>query len=102
MLLHEKISLHIPNICGGNKRRFPQISFPFPVFLLEDVTFALFTAQNLTGTSHFKAFGDGRSGFGLASFAGHWTGVLCSGEPNARFFVLRRGCLLPLASLGRA
>ena len=53
------------------------------------MTFALFAAQNLTGTSHFKALGDGRSGFGLASFAGHRTRVLGSGGPNARFFVER-------------
>ena len=52
------------------------------------MTFALFAAQNLTGTSHFKALGDGRSGFGLASFAGHWTGVLRLGGLIARFFVV--------------
>lgn len=86
-LLHEKIPLHVRNICVGDKRRFTQHSFPFPVFLLEDVTFALFAAQNLTGASHFKALGDGRSGFGLASFAGHGSGVLGLAVPNARFFV---------------
>jgi len=62
-LTKEKIPLHVLNICIGNKSRFPQISFPFPVFFLKNVAFALFTAQNLTGASHFKAFGDGRSGF---------------------------------------
>jgi hypothetical protein len=51
------------------------------------VTFALFAAQNLTGASHFKALGDGRSGFGLASFAGHGSGFLGLAGPNARFFV---------------
>ena len=86
-LLHEKISLHVRHICVGDKRRFTQHSFPFPAFLLEDVTFALFAAQNLTGASHFKALGDGRSGFGLASFAGHGSGVLGLAVPNARFFV---------------
>ena len=51
------------------------------------MTFALFAAQNLTGASHFKALGDGRSGFGLASFAGHGSGVLGLAVPIARFFV---------------
>lgn len=50
------------------------------------MTFALFAAQNLTGASHFKALGDGRSGFGLASFAGHGSGFLGLAGPNARFF----------------
>jgi len=50
------------------------------------VTFALFAEQNLTGASYFKAFGDGRSGFGLASFAGHGSGVLGGEGGNARFF----------------
>lgn len=86
VLLHEKISLHICNICVRDKCCFPQHSFPFPVFLLKDVTFTLFAAQNLTGASYFKAFGDGRSGFGLASFAGHGSGFLGWLEPIARFF----------------
>ncbi|MGC6466111.1 MAG: hypothetical protein ACON38_00215 [Akkermansiaceae bacterium] len=52
------------------------------------MAFTLFAAQNLTRASHFKALGDGRSGFGLASFAGHGSGVLGADRANARFFVL--------------
>jgi hypothetical protein len=62
-LAKKKVSFHVLDVCIGNESRFPQISFPFPVFLLKNVTFALFAAQNLTGASHFKAFGYGRSGF---------------------------------------
>lgn len=70
-LLHEETSLHTRCISVRNKRHLPQLSFPFPAFLLEDVAFALLTTQKLTGASHFKALGDGGSGFRLTSFAGH-------------------------------
>ena len=62
-LAKKKVPLHVLDVCIRNESRFPQISFPFPVFLLENVTFALFSAENLTSASHFKAFGYGRSGF---------------------------------------
>ena len=62
-LTHEEVPLHVFDIGVGDEGRFPQISFPFPVFLLKDVAFALFATQNLTGASHFEALGDGRSGF---------------------------------------
>jgi len=62
-LAEKKVSFHVLDVCIGNESRSPQISFPFPVFLLENVTFALFAAQNLTGASHSKALGYGRSSF---------------------------------------
>ena len=83
-LLHEKTLLHTSYISVRNKCHLPQLSFPFPAFLLEDVTFALFTTQKLTGASHFKALGDGRSGFRLTSFAGHWAAFLVGKGPIAR------------------
>lgn len=85
--LHEKISHDVLHICFGDEGCLPQISFPFPVFLLKDVAFTLFATQNLAGASHFKALGDGRSGFGLTSFASHGSGVLGSARSIARFFV---------------
>ena len=85
--LHEKISHDVLHIRVGDESGLPQISFPFPVFLLKDVAFTLFATQNLAGASHFKALGDGRSGFGLTSFASHGSGVLGGGGSNARFFV---------------
>lgn len=62
-LAEKKVLLHCLDVCVGDKCRFPEISFPFPVFLLENVTLTLLTAQNFTGASHFEALGDGRSGF---------------------------------------
>ena len=85
--LHEEIPHDVSHICVRDEGGLAQISFPFPVFLLEDVAFPLFATQNLAGASHFKALGDGRSGFGLTSFASHGSGVLGGGGSNARFFV---------------
>ena len=40
-------------IGGRDERRFAKIALPLPVFILEEVAFALFASQHLTCAGHF-------------------------------------------------
>jgi hypothetical protein len=46
---------------------FTEVPVPFTILVLQDMAFALFTAQHLSSRSDFESFGDGFSRFGDTS-----------------------------------
>jgi len=79
-----QVGLYIGDVRCRDKSGFPQITFPFAVFVLEKVPFALFPAQYFAGAGDFKSFGNSFASFGDTSFASHRATNLGSYEGDAR------------------
>lgn len=57
-----KVLKDVLHVAGGHKDGFAEVALPFAALLLKNVPLALLPAQNLPGTCHLEAFGDGLSG----------------------------------------
>ena len=57
-----KVFLNILDVGIGNQRHSPEIALTLAVLVLQQVTLALFPAQNLPSTCHLESFGDSLPG----------------------------------------
>lgn len=57
-----KVFLNVLNICIRNERRLSEVPLALAILVLQQVTLALFPAQNLPSTCHLESFGDSLPG----------------------------------------
>jgi hypothetical protein len=57
-----KVFLNGFNICSRNERHLSEVPLALAILVLQQVTLALFPAQNLPSTCHLESFGDSLPG----------------------------------------
>jgi len=95
-----KILHHTLVVCGANNNGFGQRALTLAILALQQVTFSLFTAQDLPRARHLESFGDGLTGLCFTCGPWHGAGRLGTDRPLARekWLIFRRNERFSLVS----